>query len=281
MYLDHSLIHSGVIWPIFLAFLATGLVASSNYVINEILDAKFDRLHPVKKFRPVPSGEVELIWGYVEWIVLAIIGLALAYTLGMYFFYSALALWVMGCVYNIAPIRTKDKPYLDVTSESVNNPLRLLLGWYATGTTLFPPISLIIAYWMIGAFFMALKRFAEYRRINDPQTAAAYRASFEHYNADRLMISVTYYIALFGLFFGIFLIRYRIEFIVATPFIAGFIAWYMRLAYLEDSPVQYPEKLYKQKGFVAYAILCALVMSLLLVIDIPYLHELFSMTKAT
>ena len=46
--------------------LAAGLVASSNYVLNEILDAKYDRLHPVKKNRPVPSGDIiiaSIHWG--------------------------------------------------------------------------------------------------------------------------------------------------------------------------------------------------------------------------
>ena len=33
-----------------LAILATCLTASSNYVLNEIQDAKFDRIHPKKKF---------------------------------------------------------------------------------------------------------------------------------------------------------------------------------------------------------------------------------------
>ncbi len=279
MYLDHSVISGSIIFPVLFGIFVTGLIASSNYVINEILDAKFDRLHPVKKNRPVPSGQINLTWGYLEWIGLAVVGLLLASQLGQPFFYAALALWIMGCLYNIPPLRTKDRPYLDVISESVNNPLRLLLGWYSTGTDLFPPLSLIIAYWMIGAFFMALKRYAEYERIGDKQTAGGYRASFKFYTAERLMISVVYYVAAFGLFFGIFLIRYRIEFILATPFVAGFIAWYMHLAYLEDSPVQYPEKLYREKGFVVYALVCVVVFLALLLIDIPVLNEIFSMTK--
>ena len=36
--------------------LATCLVASSNYVLNELLDGPHDRLHPEKQHRPVPSG---------------------------------------------------------------------------------------------------------------------------------------------------------------------------------------------------------------------------------
>ena len=86
LYLDRSLNIESVLWPMLVGILATGFVASSNYVINEILDAKFDRLHPVKKHRPVPSGQVNLIIGYVEWIVLAIIGLGLAYSINHAFF---------------------------------------------------------------------------------------------------------------------------------------------------------------------------------------------------
>ena len=78
----------------------------------------------------------------------------------------------MGLAYNLPPIRTKELPYLDVLSESVNNPLRLFLGWFALIGDKFPPLSLTLAYWMVGAFFMATKRFAEYRHIDDPDTAA-------------------------------------------------------------------------------------------------------------
>ena len=39
------------------------LVASSNYVINEVLDAPSDRAHPVKFARPVPSGMVSIPLG--------------------------------------------------------------------------------------------------------------------------------------------------------------------------------------------------------------------------
>ena len=89
-----------------------------------------------------------------------------------------LALWVMGCVYNIPPVRSKDLPYLDVLSESINNPLRMLAGWYMTGIDAFAPTSLLLSYWMVGCYFMAIKRYAEYNEIDDPERAAAYRSSF-------------------------------------------------------------------------------------------------------
>jgi 4-hydroxybenzoate polyprenyltransferase len=273
-----SLLTPVIFVDIILAFLATGFVASSNYVINELLDAPFDALHPVKKNRPIPSGNMNKRFVIFEWIFFAVIGLSLATRLGMPFFLTALILWIMGCIYNIPPLRSKDKPYVDVLSESVNNPLRLLLGWYSIGIAVFPPISLILAYWMVGAFFMAVKRFAEYRRIGDPSISAKYRQSFKHYNEPRLLVCIVYYAVSFGLFFGIFLMRYRMELIMAIPVIAGFIAWYIQLGLLENSPAQYPEMLYKQRGFTLYCFFCVLCFHLLLFIDLPFLYTLFEST---
>ncbi len=267
-----------LVWKVVVALLATGLVASSNYVINEVLDAERDAAHPVKKYRPVPSGKVNIRVAYVEWVILAVTGLALASILNLAFFWTALALLIMGCAYNIRPIRTKDKPYLDVLSESINNPLRLLLGWYATGINVVPPLSLVMAYWMLGAFFMAVKRFAEYRQINDTTVASAYRSSFAHYNEERLLISTNYYGVAFGLFFGIFLIRYRMELLVSIPFLAGFIAWYVHLGFKADSPTQYPEQLYRQYSFMLYLVGCLVLMVTLLFVDLPWLRDLFEPT---
>lgn len=261
-----------------LGFLAAGIVASSNYILNELLDAKFDALHPVKKFRPIPSGLVNKRIAVIQWIAFALIGLGCAYFLGKDFFYVALSLWIMGCIYNIPPIRSKDKPYCDVLSESVNNPIRLMLGWYATGITILPPVSLLLAYWMVGAFFMAIKRLAEYRMINNPTVSAAYRQSFAYYNEERLLQSIIYYATAFGLFFGIFLIRYRMELILSIPFIAGFMTWYIHLGFLENSPAQYPERLYKQRGFVLYCLLCSGVLLALLFLPLPMLYDIFEVS---
>ena len=156
-----------VLW----AVVTTCFIVSSNYVLNEILDAPTDLSHPVKRKRPIPSGLVQLPVAYAEWVILGLIGLAMASALGQAFFASALLLLIMGMIYNIPPVRSKDWPYLDVLSESVNNPIRLLLGWFAVKAMEVPPVSLLIAYWMIGAFFMATKRFSEYRSIGNPVTA--------------------------------------------------------------------------------------------------------------
>jgi len=266
--------------PLALAVIATCLVASSNYVLNELLDAPHDRLHPEKKYRPVPSGRVRPALGYVEWLLLAIAGLAIALSINVYFFGSALLLWIMGIAYNVPPLRTKEWPYVDVLSESVNNPIRLLLGWFALVTGRFPPLSLAIAYWMIGAFFMAMKRYAEYRHIGDRRVAAAYRRSFAYYTEERLLISLFFYATACALFAGIFIVRYHPELILFVPFAAGLFAYYMKLGLQPDSPTQNPEKLYRQRGFVAYLIVCFAVFVALMFTSIPKIYDLFNVAPS-
>src|SRR3984893_9155613 len=90
-----------------LGLLAVSLVASSNYVLNEILDAPFDRHHPEKSQRAVPSGRVSIRLAYLEWLVLAIIGIAVGARLSPGLGAALAALCIMGCVYNIPPIRSK------------------------------------------------------------------------------------------------------------------------------------------------------------------------------
>src|SRR6476469_2708077 len=217
--------------PLFIAVLATCLVASSNYVLNELLDGPNDLLHPEKRFRPVPSGRVRPALAYAEWLLLAAAGFGLALSLNWYFFASAAWLGVMGIAYNMPPIRTKEWPYVDVLSESVNNPIRLFLGWFALIPDRVPPLSLALSYWMIGAFFMAMKRFAEYRHIANPATAAAYRHSFAYYNEERLLVSIVFYATTCALFAGIFIVRYHLELLLFVPFAAGLFAFYLHLGF--------------------------------------------------
>ena len=101
---------------------------------------------------------------------------------------------------------------------------------------------------MIGCYFMAAKRFAEYndfQRTGDD--AARYRKSFAHYTSERLLVSIMFYASAAMLFFGAFIVRYRLELILSFPLVAVFMAMYLHLAFRPDSPVENPEKLYRER----------------------------------
>src|ERR1700734_794358 len=62
---------ASLLWRSMLGLLAVVAAASSNYVLNELLDAPFDRLHPTKNLRPAASGSVYVPLAYVQWLVCA------------------------------------------------------------------------------------------------------------------------------------------------------------------------------------------------------------------
>lgn len=275
LYANPGLVEPGLVVRLTLGLFAACFIASSYYVLNEILDGPFDAKHPVKRDRPVPARQVLIPVAYAECALLALVGLGIARVLGTQFFATALVLCVMSLLYNVRPIRAKDRAYLDVLAESLNMPLRIILGWYATGTTFFIPLSIIMASWMLGAFFMTVKRVAEYKLIGDSKTAAAYRASFREYNTDKLLVSATFYAVAFGLFLGIFLVHYRLELLVAVPLIAGLMAWYIHLGLEPESPTLYPVRLYRERKFMGYLLLCAAIGILAVYVDMPWLREAF------
>ena len=159
-------------WRLAVALLAVCLVASSNYVLNELQDAPYDVHHPVKRHRPVPSGLVNVRVAYVQWIALGAVGVGLGLAVNVQIALTLLALWVAGCIYNLPPVRSKDQAYVDVVSEAINNPIRMLVGWFVVTTVVTPPASLLVSYWMFGCYLMAAKRFAEYRDFGRSGTPA-------------------------------------------------------------------------------------------------------------
>ena len=276
-----GVIASSSIGPLALAVAATCLVASSNYVLNEMLDGPRDRSHPEKRHRPVPAGLINPVIGYLEWLALGAAGFALAAVVGRMFLISAWALWVMGVAYNAPPVRLKEWPYLDVLSESVNNPIRLALGWFALVPDRFPPLSLALSYWMVGAFFMALKRLAELRHVQDREALARYQESFRHYTEERLLVSILFYASACALFGGIFIVRYRLELILFVPLLSGFLAYYFKIGMQPDSAAQHPERLHRERGFMLYLLVCLTVFVLLMFTSMPWLYRWFNVEPAS
>ncbi|UOQ70660.1 UbiA family prenyltransferase [Hymenobacter cellulosilyticus] len=278
---------AGLVANVVLGLVSTCLVASANYVINEYLDAEFDKFHPLKKKRTSVVRVVSPVLVYAEWFGLALLGFVVAYQISMQFLLVSAFLLFMGVMYNVRPFRTKERPYIDVLSESVNNPIRFALGWFTIAPAVplasldllqvvntFPPSSILVAYWMGGAFLMATKRFAEYRLIGDAALAGLYRRSFKFYTEHSLLISMFFYALTSAFFLGIFLVKNRVELLVSFPFFALLFSWYLRIGLLKDSPVQGSEKLYTRYWFMLYVVLFCLLLTTLMFVNIPPLHNL-------
>jgi 4-hydroxybenzoate polyprenyltransferase len=242
----------GVVGTILLAFVVSGLVSSINYAVNEVLDAPFDARHPTKRERPIPSGRVRV--GPLLVLTAAVALLALG--LGWWLLPPAVlggcgALFLAGLVYNIAPIRLKDRPYLDVIAESLTNPIRIAIGWYAVSTAP-PPPHLLLTVWTFGAFLMTGKRLAELRLLGD--RAAHYRPTFAAYSvAGLLVVQIGYALAGLGTLAWLIAAE-RPQVLPGLPLVAGLLVWAFRMTFEPASPLIDPERLYRRPFFLLVSI---------------------------
>ena len=290
--LDHSTKHIFIIPGILLAVLLRGVhstnliisvalgftaaiaIASANYVINEWLDRESDRHHPTKSQRSAVQTELNGAIVWLEWAVFVTVGLGAAAVASKTMLLVAIVFALQGIFYNVPPLRLKDHAYFDVISESINNPLRLMIGWTMIDPTTLPPSSVILAYWLGGAFLMAAKRLSEYREIvasHGKSQLSLYRRSFNAYSSESLTISCFVYTLLSSFFLAIFLIKYRIEYIIALPVITALFAYYLFLSMAAGSAAQKPEKLYRERGLILLVILLVAVFVVTTLVDIPAL----------
>ena len=71
------------LWKVCLAALAFSLVSSAVYILNDLRDAPQDRLHPIKRNRPIAAGEVGPRAALGIALALLVVGLGGAWRLGV------------------------------------------------------------------------------------------------------------------------------------------------------------------------------------------------------
>lgn len=132
--------------PVVVTFAAFSLTASAVYAINDVIDADRDRLHPLKRHRPVASGVVAPATALALAAACAAMGLTL----------SGLASWevtayLVGYLVNnyVYSIWLKHVQLLDVFSLS----LGFLLRVYAGAAAVDAPVS---AYLFLTVLFLTL-----------------------------------------------------------------------------------------------------------------------------
>ena len=193
---------------------------------------------------------------------LMIVGFSMAWFLfdnHLYFAFLGVLMF-FALLYNIPPVRLKDRAFLDVISESINNPLRLLLGWYAVvpaEVVAMPPLSIILAWWFFGALLMTGKRYSEYRFIGDDELSGKYRKSFKVYDEGKLIMAMICYACLFCFCTGIAMAVYRPlnNLVLIFPMILLAILAYFRHAMREESARLEPEQLLKNPWIIGTTIL--------------------------
>ena len=156
---------------------AFSLVSSAFYLLNDVSDYEADRLHPVKRFRPVAAGLVSRIAAVRVALVLFAAGFMYPALVVIFLpsrtvaFATMLAYTVMQCLYTGF---LKRVPYLDVATLALGFVLRAVAGAAI--------ISAYISPWLLVCTFTLSMFLAFCKRRAEMETAKASRAVLRHYH---------------------------------------------------------------------------------------------------
>lgn len=143
-------------WNSLLAFVAFSFIASSVYVLNDLLDLNADRAHPHKRLRPFASGAVPIAHGSFLALASLLSGVVIAAFLGWQFLLTLGAYYVLTTAYSL---RFKRLIILDICVLAGLYTMRIVAGGVATG------IELSVWLFAFSIFFFfslaAVKRQAE------------------------------------------------------------------------------------------------------------------------
>lgn len=174
--------------PTTLVVLCFCLISSSVYIINDLFDIEKDRLHPRKRLRALPSGELDVRFATIAAIVLAVVGIGLASWLNPWVG-AATALYLLQ---NVAySLYLKNIVLIDVMVLSLGFLLRVLAGVLIAEVSNFSP-WLYVCMGLLSLFLGFGKRRHEITLLQDD--AAAHRSSLQEYNLpllDQIMSLVT------------------------------------------------------------------------------------------
>jgi 4-hydroxybenzoate polyprenyltransferase len=101
------------------------MISSSVYIFNDLLDVKADRLHPVKKNRPIASGKLSVPVAISAGSTLCLLAIALGFLLAWQF---ALTILVYFCMILVYSKWLKHVPILDVLILAAGFVLRVHAG---------------------------------------------------------------------------------------------------------------------------------------------------------
>lgn len=173
------------------AAIAFTLVSSAVYVTNDIADREQDRLHPVKRGRPLAAGTVSVTAAVILSAFLFGGGLVFALLASPLVLLFVAIYALMNLAYSAG---LKKVIILDVFIISAGFMLRILAG--TAGIDIEPSQWLLLTGFMLTLFLGLTKRRAEVRQLAEAKVA--HRSVLAGYNRDLLdkMMSVTAAVAI-------------------------------------------------------------------------------------
>ena len=158
-------------------------IAGATYIFNDINDLEQDRNHPEKQHRPIASGQVSVPIAAFFGALLAIIGLAAAYSLGPLFLAVLLAYLGQNALYSLY---LKQVVFVDILIISIGFVLRAIAGVVAIDVFLSP--WLIVSTFLLALVLALGKRRHELEIATDPQETRQVLGEYSKGNLDQLLV---------------------------------------------------------------------------------------------
>ncbi len=160
-------------------FISFCLLSSSNYILNDVLDAPADRKHPFKRLRPVASGKLPVKVALLVSLLALIGGLAIAQGISQTFFMFSLIFIALQYSYSVI---LKHISVIDIIAITAGYVLRVYAGEAASGYHI--SIWLALAALSLALFLAIGKRRAELTLIQSSGEASPKdtRAALSHYS---------------------------------------------------------------------------------------------------
>jgi decaprenyl-phosphate phosphoribosyltransferase len=137
-------------------FASLCLLSSASYTLNDIIDAPYDRKHPLKKDRPIAKGDLAISQAVKIVFLFVFAGLILAAFQGLAVFLICLFFIILHVFYSF--LMKKFAPW-DILGISLSFIVRALAGEIATGYHL--PIWLMFTVVFLSLFIASGKRRSE------------------------------------------------------------------------------------------------------------------------
>jgi len=173
-FLSGTLLQPAMLQKGVLPLLSFCLASSATYVFNDLLDAESDHHHPVKKGRPVASGEVSRPFASVYAALLAAGALSVGWAVPGTFLPYLVAYLLVNLCYSL---RLKALPIVDIFCIAAGFVLRLQAGGEAFGVAISE--WLFLSVFLLAVFLSIGKRLCEKEALAG--NAASHRRSLEGY----------------------------------------------------------------------------------------------------
>ncbi len=111
-----------------IAFVSFCLVASAVYIINDLFDVEKDRIHEVKRNRPLAVGSISKTSALLLMFVMAALGIGAALFVGVQFLYVIAGYITLQLLYSAV---LKHISLIDISVIAVGFVLRVLAGGFA------------------------------------------------------------------------------------------------------------------------------------------------------